>query len=128
VTSFELWPDRELIVAHIGGDYARRLCEAGESVAIDFAVERLVWMLGEDIRKAVTGGRLAGWWTDPQAYGSYSIVKPGHIAARDALRIPIGNRIWLAGEASAGGGAMTVGGATLEGERAAREVAAYLRS
>jgi monoamine oxidase len=30
--------------------------------------------------------------------------------------------VWFAGEASAGGGAMTVGGASLEGERAARDV------
>jgi monoamine oxidase len=34
----------------------------------------------------------------------------------------VAERIWFASEATAGGGAMTVGGATLEGERAAREV------
>ena len=70
----------------------------------------------------MTGGRLAGWWTDPFARGSYSIARPGHAGAREALRAPIGERIWLAGEATAGGGAMTVGGATLEGERAAAAV------
>ena len=39
-----------------------------------------------------------------------------------SLRQPVGGRIFFAGEASAGGGAMTVGGATLDGERAARAV------
>ena len=75
---------------------------------------------GARARDAVIDGRLAGWWTDPFARGSYSIADPGHAAAREALRAPIGERIWLAGEATAGGGAMTVGGAYLEGERAAQ--------
>jgi monoamine oxidase len=43
-----------------------------------------------------------------------------------ALREPVAGRIWFAGEATAAGGAMTVGGATLEGERVAREVARRL--
>ncbi|NIX76368.1 flavin monoamine oxidase family protein [Microvirga terricola] len=123
VTSFELWPDDEdLVLAYIGGDHARELCRAGESAATDFAVNRLASMLGARARDAVTGGRLAGWWSDPYAMGSYSIVKPGYVLAREGLRLPIGDRLWLAGEATAGGGAMTVGGATLEGERAANEL------
>ncbi|MBF9231950.1 flavin monoamine oxidase family protein [Microvirga alba] len=129
VTSFEFWPDgQDLVLAHLGGDHARDLCRAGERAATDFALERLVSMVGGRIRETVAGGRLAGWWSDPYAMGSYSIVKPGHISAREGLRAPIGDRIWLAGEASAGGGAMTVGGATLEGERAARELADRLRA
>jgi monoamine oxidase len=122
VTSFDLWPyGRDLAVAAFGGDHARRLCEAGERAAVDFATERLVGAFGARARDAVLAGRLAGWWTDPFAHGSYSIADPGHAAAREALRAPIGERLWLAGEATAGGGAMTVGGAYLEGERAAQE-------
>lgn len=121
--SFEFWPfGRDLCVATLGGDHARRLCEAGERAAIDFATERLAGMVGGRIRAAVTGGRLAAWWTDPYARGSYSVARPGRVAAREALRQPIGGKLFLAGEASAGGGAMTVGGATLEGRRAARAV------
>ena len=52
--------------------------------------------------------------------------KPGGFGSRLALRRPIGERIWLAGEATAAGGAMTAGGAFLEGERAADEVARML--
>jgi monoamine oxidase len=121
--SFEFWPfGRDLAVALLGGDHARRLCEAGERAAIDFAIERLTGMIGGHIRAAVTGGRLAAWWTDPYARGSYSVARPGRVSARQALREPIGGRIFLAGEATAGGGAMTVGGATLDGERAVRAV------
>jgi len=126
--SFEFWPDgQDIALAYLGGDYARELCAAGEQAATDYAVERLATMVGGRIRGAVRGGRLTGWWNDPYAHGSYSIAKPGHLAARQSLRIPIAERIWLAGEASAGGGAMTVGGAFLEGERAAAEVTRSLQ-
>ena len=55
--------------------------------------------------------------------GSYSVCLPGRETARDILAEPVGGRIWLAGEATAGGGAMTVGGATLAGRSAAAAVA-----
>ena len=113
---------RSLAVANLGGDLARDLCRAGEAAAVALATERLGAVLGEKAKGAVLAGRLAGWWTDPHACGSYAIVAPGHAAARDHLREPVGGRLFFAGEALAGGGAMTVGGATLDGERAARDV------
>ena len=43
--SFEFWPfGRDLCLVLLGGDHARRLCEAGERAAIDFATERLAGM------------------------------------------------------------------------------------
>jgi monoamine oxidase len=123
MTSYEFWPfGRDLVIAYLGGNQARRICEAGEAAAIAFATERLGVLFGANIRRAITGGRLAAWWTDPFARGSYSIALPGHAAARENLRTPIGERLWMAGEATAGGGAMTAGGAYLEGERAASEI------
>lgn len=120
---FEMSPfGRSLAVANLGGDLARDLCRAGEPAAVALATERLGALLGARARGAVLAGRLAGWWTDPHARGSYSIVTPGHADARDRLREPVGGRVFFAGEALAGGGAMTVGGATLDGERAARDV------
>jgi monoamine oxidase len=126
-TSFEFWPfGHDLVLAVMGGDHGRGLCEAGERAAVDFVTERLAALVGSRVRDAVVAGRLAGWWTDPYARGSYSVARPGHIAARTVLREPVAGRIWLAGEATAAGGAMTVGGATLEGQRAAAEVARQL--
>jgi monoamine oxidase len=118
--AFEFFPhERDLCLAALGGDGGRAACAMGEAGAVAFATDRLASMLGGRVRDAITGGRLAGWWTDPHALGSYSIVDPGHVGAREALRIPVGDRVFIAGEATAGGGAMTVGGAYLEGERAA---------
>lgn len=120
---FEMSPfGRPLAVANLGGDGARALCERGEAAAVAEVSDRLVAILGTKARGAVTGGRLAGWWTDPHARGSYSVAKPGHAEARTALQATVGDRIFLAGEALAGGGAMTVGGATLDGGRAGRAV------
>ncbi|KMO37703.1 amine oxidase [Methylobacterium variabile] len=119
---------KPLAVLHCGGDGARALCEAGEAAAVAAATDHLANVFGTGIRAAVSAGRLAGWWTDPFARGSYSIARPGHLAAREALRVPVGERVFFAGEAAAGGGAMTVGGATLDGERAAAAVLRRLGS
>ena len=98
----------------------RGSCEAGERAAIDFATERLVSAFGARARDAAH--RWAARWLVDRSVRArlHSIADPGHAAAREALRAPIGDRIWLTGEATAGGGAMTVGGAYLEGERAAQ--------
>jgi monoamine oxidase len=120
---FEMAPfGRPVAIANLGGDLARDLCRAGEPAAVAHATDRLAAILGAKAAGAIIGGRLAAWWTDPHALGSYSIALPGHADARDGLRQPVGERLFFAGEALAGGGAMTVGGATLDGERAAREV------
>ncbi len=120
---FEMAPfGRPLAVANLGGDLARDLCRQGEAAAVALATERLVAILGGAARGAVSAGRLAGWWSDPFARGSYSVASPGHAEAREVLRRPVGDRLFFAGEALGDGGAMTVGGATLDGERAARAV------
>lgn len=115
-----------LAIAITGGDFARGLCEAGEAAAVEHVTAALAGILGAQARRAVTGGRLAPWWTDPLARGGYSVARPGHAAARVVLQRPIGGRVWLAGEATGEGGAMTVGGATIAGRRAVREIAAAL--
>jgi monoamine oxidase len=122
------WPrGRDIVVATLAGSYAREVIALGEAGAIDHAVGRIAGMIGEDARRRFRAGRLAGWAADPFALGSYSLAKPRRPGVREALARPVGERIWFAGEATAGGGAMTAGGATLAGERAAKEAAATLR-
>lgn len=122
--NFDMFPDgKDLVIAYCGGDHARELSIAGPEAARAHVTELLAQMIGADIRKAVTGISFPAWWIDPFSRGSYSVCLPGHEAARAQLAEPIGGRIFLAGEATAGGGAMTVGGATLAGRAAAAAVA-----
>ncbi len=113
---------QDIVIGYCGGDYARKLSEAGTEEARAHLVDLLVKMVGTDFRKMVKAASFPAWWTDPFACGSYSICDPGHETARDALAQPIGSRLFIAGEATAGGGAMTVGGATLAGRAAAAAV------
>lgn len=126
--SVEMWPfDRNLAVMMLGGDHARRVVGLGPDAAIAYATDRLAAMLGDRVRARITGGHLAGWWSDPWARGSYSLCKPGQAGARDELARPVAGRLWFAGEATAGGASVTVGGATLAGQAAARQALAALR-
>jgi monoamine oxidase len=124
----EMFPDgKPIAVAITGGDFGRSLCEAGETAAVAAITDMLAAILGERARAAVKGGRLAGWWAEPFSRGAYSVARPGRHQDRATLARAIGDRIWFAGEATAGGGAMTVGGATLAARSAAAAVARRLK-
>lgn len=125
----ELFPDnRDLAIAMCGGDYARELARLGKAGATDHVTSLLVSMLGQDVRGVIGASSFPAWWTDPFAQGSYSVARPGRLSAREHLAEPIGGRIWIAGEATAGGGAMTVGGASLAGIGAADGIHLALKS
>lgn len=125
--NFEFWPfERDLVIVFLGGNFARDLSKAGEAIAVATVRERLVAILGSEVEKSITGGRLAGWSVDPHALGGYSIAKPGHAGARKALEAPFNGFVYLAGEANAGAASMTAGGAALAATRAVDEIAARL--
>lgn len=124
---FGFYPfERPLIVAHFGGDYARKLNAAGEKTAIEAIKARLVAILGAEAQKHITGASHAGWSADPFSLGGYSFVRPGRIAARDALEAPVEGKLFFAGEANAGIASMTAGGAALSARRAVDEAARRL--
>jgi monoamine oxidase len=67
------------------------------------------------------------WRHEPWSRASWAVVPPGFAWVREALRMPVGERIWFAGEALSRAQWGTVGGAWEEGERAADAIAARLR-
>jgi monoamine oxidase len=67
------------------------------------------------------------WARDPLALGSYSHVPLGGApSGRDVLALPVGNRLFFAGEATHRQYAATIHGAYLSGQRAAKELLAAL--
>jgi monoamine oxidase len=126
--AFEFWPfDRDLVVATLGGDFARGFLARSEREVIVSVVERLGLLLGDEIARHFVAGRVHAWANDPWALGCYSHARPGQVAARAKLAEPVADRLYFAGEATAMqagsfGPAMTVGGATLAGQAAALSV------
>lgn len=116
----------DLMVGFVGGDLGWELSAAGEAAAIDFATEGLVEMFGSGARTAVVKGSLTPWASNPWTRGAYAAASPGRYAARQALARPVGDRIFFAGEALAGGLIQTCGGAFRSGEAAATAVVAVL--
>jgi monoamine oxidase len=128
---FLTWPfDMDLMIGFVGGRFGWELSAAvkaeGEAAAIDFAQAELRKIFGAEIDKHFVTGRFTQWANDPQVRGGYAYQRPGAAGARVALAVPLADRLFFAGEATAGSMAMTCGGAFLSGERAAREVAERL--
>ena len=111
-----------------GGDHAWSLA-GREEQALDDARARLAACLGTAALDALgSGGFVSHWGSDPLFRGAYSYACPGHADSRAALGQPLGGgRLVFAGEACRTDGlAGTVGGAMLDGERAARAMLAWL--
>lgn len=113
--------DSDLMIGFVGGDLGWELSAAGEAAAVDFAVQGLVEMFGSAARGAVVRGGLTPWASNPWTRGAYAAASPGRFAARAALAEPVGDRLFFAGEALAGGLIQTCGGAWLSGRAAALE-------
>jgi monoamine oxidase len=118
--------DLDLMVGFVGGDFAWEMEAAGREAAVDFVTDRLVDMFGSEARKAVTHGTMTNWGAERHVRGAYAAARPGKAHARDVLGDPVGERIWFAGEALAGGLKQTAAGARLSGEAVAGKVALWL--
>lgn len=112
---------RPMIEGYYGADLAWGLEAEGEAAFFDFAVTELVNLLGSDMRKRLAPITATLWGADPWSMGAYSHALPGHAGDRAALKAPVENRIFIAGEATAQAFYGTAHGAWMEGERAARE-------
>jgi monoamine oxidase len=125
---FVAWPwDSNLMVGFIGGQYAWDLAKEPEDAIKACAIDRLAEMFGSDIRAKVRQGLVTGWGANPLTHGAYSAQLPKHHGAREALRRPVADRVFFAGEAVAENGLFaTCGGAYLSGESVARAVHATL--
>jgi monoamine oxidase len=118
--------DLDLLVGFVGGDFAWEMEAAGAAAAVEFATDRLVDCFGSDARRAVRKGTMTNWSANRHVRGGYAAARPGKAHAREVLKDPVGERIWFAGEALAGGLKQTAAGARLSGEAVAGQVALWL--
>ena len=104
-----------------GGEFARELENAGEDASIDFVLGELKSIFGSKIDKYLIKTHTTSWASNPFTLGSYASAEPGSFHLRKVLKQSVGDRIFIAGEATADEWA-TVAGATRSGLRAAKEV------
>ncbi|MXQ11904.1 flavin monoamine oxidase family protein [Microvirga makkahensis] len=92
-----------------------------------FAREVLAEHFGHRALRRLSVVHATGWRNDPWSRASWAVIPPGRAAIRDSLKMPVGERIWFAGEALSRAQWGTAGGAWEEGERAAAQLCAALR-
>ena len=111
--------------AFVGGSTARALEPASDAAIRDVVLEPLRGLLGAALVERSFGpAAVSRWASDPFAFGSYAIARPGGAGARAILALPLFERVHLAGEATAGDGWHgTAGGAWLAGRAAIARIA-----
>jgi monoamine oxidase len=108
-----------LCFVDIGGSFGRDLSGKGPEEMAQFAVSWLGNLYGSDIKSAVKRYHATRWNSEPWVLGATSAAAPGAQSSRKILMEPLGNRLFLAGEAAHETLWGTIGGAWESGERAA---------
>jgi monoamine oxidase len=115
-----------LMIGFVGGDFGWELSAQGEEAAVDFGRAGIHAIFGADAARKVVGGGFTHWASDPWSLGAYASAMPGHAEERKRLLEPVGDRLFLAGEACAGPFIQTCGGAFLSGQATAERALALL--
>jgi monoamine oxidase len=116
-----------LIEGYFGGRLAADLESAGEHAFFDFAAFELSGLFGSGFARRLKPLAVHRWGADPHARGSYSYAQPGKADAREALAVPIDDRLFFAGEACSRHDFSTAHGGWLTGTAAADRVVAARR-
>jgi monoamine oxidase len=120
--SYTLRPfGRPVIDGYFGGAFARSLEQEGDGAFAAFAIEQIVSLLGNDMRKRLSPIVESAWARDPWSLGAYSYGGAGAQAARAALAEPVNERLFFAGEHCSDLDFSTAHGAYRTGVKAADE-------
>jgi monoamine oxidase len=114
----------DLHYADLGGALLQDLPSEGDRAAFvrDFLAKRF----GREEAARIAVLAASAWSVDPWAACAWTYAPPGAHGARAALREPVAERIYFAGEATSLSQWGTIGGAWAEGERAAMQAATAL--
>ena len=106
----------------ISGQFSRDLENEGSEAMIDFVLNKLKSAWGSKFYEKYGIKTIAtGWANNPFTLGAYSGGVPGKSKKRRDIKFPVGDRIFFAGEATAGAFS-TVHGANRSGIRAATDL------
>lgn len=106
----------------VAGDFGAGLTRQGEGAMVEFARAAVKDMLGAEGLASLTKAKAFPWETNALAGGAYTAAKPGRARAREALKDPVDDRLFFAGEATSLSKPATLDGAITEGARTARVV------
>jgi monoamine oxidase len=118
---------RPLIECFVGGEGARMRIEAGPAAAFAMAIDDVVRLFGESVRRHLKPMISSAWSRSGRIGGAYSHALPGQAGARAELARPFDERLFFAGEATRRSDFSTAHGAYKSGVRAAEEVLEVLR-
>jgi monoamine oxidase len=113
-----------LLTAWSGGHAADRLLAEGSEAMIGRALDSLAKTFGLSRRRVASlldATYVHDWQADPFSRGAYSYAGVGGSRAYSELAKPVGNTLFLAGEATSSQTG-TVAGAIASGRRAARQI------
>lgn len=106
----------------VAGDFGAGLTALGDAAMVEFAHEAVRDMLGSEGVNSLSQAKAFAWERNPLFGGAYTAARPGRASARQALKRPVADRIWFAGEATSVSKPATLDGAISEGARAARTI------
>jgi monoamine oxidase len=106
---------------NIKGQFARELEAQGIKASVDFVLSDLRSTFGSNFDQYLIKSHVTDWLSNPFTLGAYSGAKPGKARLRKVLKESVGDRIFFAGEATAGAHG-TVHGADRSGKRVVEEL------
>ena len=106
-----------------GGRMAEWMEKSGERATIDYILEKLRHVAGNDAVPEPVRHIVSAWSGDAWIKGSYSCARPGAANQRRVLAQPVDDRIFFAGEATSSDFYASVHGACFTGQAAARAAA-----
>ena len=97
---FLAWPTGyNYLMGFIGGKFGWDLYNHGHEAVVDYAIEKLIFLVGSKVKKHFIKGFVSDWADNPLTLGSYAAAKPGGGRSREKLRGLESGKILFAGEA-----------------------------
>tara|TARA_B110000116_G_scaffold11057_1_gene9036 strand:+ start:354 stop:1730 length:1377 start_codon:yes stop_codon:yes gene_type:complete len=103
------------------GQFATDMAKEGDQASVDFILNYLRSAYGSDFDKYFIKAHVSDWIDNPYTIGAYSGAIPGKAKLRKILKKSVQNKIFFAGEATAGAHG-TVHGADRSGKRVVKEI------